>query len=193
MKKEFLIAIVFFFGIFKFQLSAQNGFVVISGGKIWGDVEGALHKPKGGGGVLTFEVKPKTGKFVHGFSFGFTWSGYEITHPVYGYPEVQNLGITSGLVYYAPKLLIGNGSFKGFFKGAIGMHFSKLAETMTLSQGGLSTNDNGFYCAIGAGIMQEISPKVFVNLDYGFSYTTNSFYRDGIINSLMLGVGISFD
>jgi hypothetical protein len=93
-------------------------------------------------------------------------------------------------IYYAPKFLIGSGSAKGFVKGALGWQFSTFDRTSTLLQ--TEANDSGFLGGLGVGFMKIFNDKIFINAEYEWTYMSNSFYRDGFMNSIMGGIGIMF-
>jgi len=37
-----------------------------------------------------------------------------------------------------------------------------------------------------------LNDKIFLNAEYEFAYMSNSYYVDGLLHSVMLGVGIKF-
>lgn len=71
------------------------------------------------------------------------------------------------------------------------MQFSTLKRTGTLPD--FKSNDAGFYGGLGAGVQKEISDKITLNLEYEWAYQSNSYYSDGFINSVMLGVAFKLD
>jgi opacity protein-like surface antigen len=87
--------------------------------------------------------------------------------------------------------MIGDGSLQGFVKGAFGMQFSNLKIELPGSE--FSSNDAGLYAGLGAGVQKEISDKISINLEYEWAYQSNSYYRDGFINSVMVGVGFKLN
>ena len=56
----------------------------------------------------------------------------------------------------------------------------------------IDTGDSGFYGGLGTGITINISELVLMNLEYEWAYLSNSWYRDGFMNSVMLGIGFKF-
>jgi hypothetical protein len=92
-------------------------------------------------------------------------------------------------IYYAPKFLFGSKSLEGFVKGALGMQFSDLKRTGAFTG---SDNDSGFYGGLGLGGMKTFKEKFFINAEYEWAYMSNSFYKDGFVNSFMLGLGVRF-
>jgi hypothetical protein len=58
--------------------------------------------------------------------------------------------------------------------------------------GSLSDNDFGFYGGGGAGIMIFLKENIFINAEYEIAWASNSFYKDGWMNSAMGGLGFKF-
>ena len=85
--------------------------------------------------------------------------------------------------------MFGNDKFKGFIKGAIGAQFADLKREGLVE---LSDNDFGFYGGGGAGIMVFLKENIFINVEYEIAYASNSWYKDGWINTAMGGIGIKF-
>lgn len=170
------------------QAKAQFNTITISGGYALNNFKGSDATSSGFRLNGLYEYHPIVGKFVHGFSVGYVHTSTEITEYSGSQPIVSKYTITSWPFYYTPKLMIGEGSLRGFVKGAAGMHFSSLKRTGTLSE--VKTNDAGFYGGLGAGVLKDVSDKVFLNLEYEWAYSSNSYYRDGFLHSFMLGVGL---
>jgi len=133
-----------------------------------------------------YEYNPGGGKLAHGFSIGYIGTNATET----GTRGNSDYKINSWPIYYAPKLMLGNGSAQGFIKGALGMQFSGLKRTGSLGE--LSDNDFGFYGGASVGFMKSFGEKTFINLEYEWAYLSNSFYKDGFMNSAMLGIGVKF-
>ncbi len=134
-----------------------------------------------------YEYVPGNGKIAHGFSIGYI--GTKGDNAGLGSQTVE-YKVNSWPIYYAPKLMLGNGSAQGFIKGALGMQFSGLKRTGSLGE--LSDNDFGFYGGASVGFMKSFGEKTFINLEYEWAYLSNSFYKDGFMNSAMLGIGVKF-
>ena len=92
--------------------------------------------------------------------------------------------------FYAPKVMFGKDKFKAFIKGAAGIHISKYKRTGYIGE--LSTNDMGFYGGLGAGIIINLSDKLFINGEYEWAWMSNSYYESGFMNSAMGGLGMRF-
>ena len=82
------------------------------------------------------------------------------------------------------------GQLKIFIKGALGTHISKYKRSGFLGE--LSSSDMGFYGGLGAGIMINLSDKVFINAEYEWAYVSNYYYDGGFVNSAMGGIGMRF-
>ncbi|HSO87657.1 MAG TPA: hypothetical protein VLQ91_13965 [Draconibacterium sp.] len=75
-------------------------------------------------------------------------------------------------------------------KGALGTHITGYKRTGTLTE--IKSTDMGFYGGLGAGLMLNLGEKLFISAEYEWAYMSNSYYRDGFINSAMGGIGIRF-
>ena len=133
-----------------------------------------------------YEFQPVGSKLAHGLSVGYIQTDAEVT--------AQNQSIKykifSWPIYYAPKFIFGQKSFKGFIKGALGWQFSKFKIEGGSAEG--STNDSGFYGGIALGGMKDLSEKMFITLDYEWAYMGNAYYRNGFMNTINLGIGMNF-
>jgi hypothetical protein len=85
--------------------------------------------------------------------------------------------------------MFGNEKVKFFVKGALGAQFAHLEREATII---VSDNDMGFYGGGGAGLLFFINEKIFINLEYEIAWASNSYYKDGWINSAMGGIGFKF-
>jgi hypothetical protein len=120
-------------------------------------------------------------KFVHGVSFGFI-----NTHASEG---DQKYRLNSFPLYYAPKIMTGNGKIKAFLKGAIGVQFSSVRREGIVY---LTDADMGLYAGAGAGIMLMLSEDIFINAEYEIAWASNKYYKDGLINTVGGGIGVKF-
>jgi len=137
------------------------------------------------------EMNPMQGKIAHGFSLGYihTKASQDIT--IGNNTSSSTVKLNTFPVYYAPKVMFGGAKFKGFVKGALGLHFSTYKLEGALVDEG-STNDVGFYGGAGLGAMYNINEKVFLNCEYEWAYLSNSWYEDGFMNSAQIGIGFRF-
>lgn len=164
--------------------SQENRFT-ISGGYTFANIEDVDANANGWRINGLYEFNPNEGKIAHGFSFGYIGLSTTVDN-------VQSVDYktSSWPIYYAPKFMFGEDSFNAFVKGALGMHFSSHKRTGGISE--VKTNDTGFYGGLGAGIMKDFNETVFLNLEYEWAYLGNSYYKDGFMNSILLGLGFKF-
>jgi len=165
--------------------SQENRFTM-SGGYAFANVEEVDTDVTGFRINGLYEYVPGSGKIAHGFSIGYIGTSGEDT----GARGTNEYKINNWPIYYAPKLMIGQGSAQGFIKGALGMQFANLTRTGTLGE--LEANDVGFYGGASVGFMKSFGEKMFLNLEYEWAYLSNSYYKDGFMNTAMLGVGFKF-
>lgn len=166
-------------------LSQENRFT-LGGGYAFANVEEVDADATGFRINGLYEYVPSGGKVAHGFSVGYIGTSAEYSKT----GQSNDYKINSWPIYYAPKLMIGQGSAQGFIKGALGMQFANLTRTGTL--GSLEANDIGFYGGASVGFMKSFGEKMFINLEYEWAYLSNSYYKDGFMNTAMLGVGFKF-
>ncbi len=171
-----------FFGI---AMSQENRFSV-SGGYAFGNIEDAETGATGWRMNASYEFNPGAGSFSHGFSVGYISTTADFTSNT----ATSNYKINSWPVYYAPKFTVGQGNLKGFVKGALGTHVSGYKRTGTLTE--IKSTDMGFYGGVGAGGILNLGEKLFISAEYEWAYMSNTYYRDGFINSAMAGIGINF-
>lgn len=179
MKRTILIISVV---LFSMQAFSQESIITISGGYAFANIEDSDDKGTGWRINGLYEYNPMGGMVAHGLSFGYISlkaEGDNATSTVNCFP-----------VYYAPKVMFGKEKIKAFVKGAIGMQFSGLKREGTLAD--ISDNDWGFYGGGGAGIMIFIKENIFINGEYEIAWASNSYYKDGWINTAGGGIGIKF-
>jgi len=180
MKKNILITALFLFSVAAW---AQESSITVGGGYAFANIEESETNATGFRINGLYEFNPQEGSWAHGLSVGYIGtSGEAATGAEYK--------INSWPIYYAPKYLIGQGSAKGFIKGAVGLQFSGFKRTGALGE--LTTNDAGFYGGLGAGFMKSFNEKMFMNLEYEWAYLSNGYYVDGFMNTVSLGIGVKF-
>lgn len=164
--------------------SQENRFT-ISGGYAFANIEDADENANGWRINGLYEFNPNEGKFAHGFSFGYIGLSTTVEN-------VQSVDYKSNSwpIYYAPKIMFGQGSFNAFLKPALGMHFTTYKRSGGLSD--IKSTDAGFYGGLSAGVMKDVSEHAFLNLEYEWAYLSNSYLRNGFMNSIMLGFGFKF-
>lgn len=184
MKRIIFLAAV---ALLSMQALAQQNMFTLSGGYSFTTIEDTDHKATGWRINGLYESNPNEGIIAHGFAFGYIGvaADYERTSG-----EMVEDKISSIPLYYAPKVMFGKEKIKVFIKGALGSQFSIL--TRTTDNVEVSDNDFGFYGGGGGGFMININPKVFLNAEYEIAWLSNSFYKDGWMNSAMGGIGMRF-
>jgi len=182
MKRSFLILmLVFLAGSVAWT---QENIVSLSGGYAFGKYKDAATSATGWRINGIYEFNPIGGKISHGISFGvISTSGASET------PKADS-ELTTWPIYYSLKGIFGENNFKVFVKGSMGLHFShykRVAPTLEID-----TNDSGFYGGASAGVRYYLKENIFLNAEYEWAYMSNAFYKNGMINSVMLGLGIQF-
>ena len=163
--------------------AAKDKFMTISYGDISTDIEDTDTDASGWRLNLSFEHGARNGNVLHGFAIGYIDSSADVTTAA----QTSSYKLESLPIYYAPKLLFGKSAFKGLLKGAIGIHFSDYERTGAL--GSVESQDTGLYAGASLGAMYAFNEKVFINAEYEWAYLSNSYYRDGELQSVMVGLG----
>lgn len=165
---------------------AQENSVSLSGGYSFAKIEDTDVQTTGWRINLTYQFNPAGTKFAHGLSIGYvSLTGDEVSG---GNNLTYDIG--SIPIYYAPKFIFGGENMKGFIKGALGYQFSNLKRTGNVAE--IDTNDSGFAGGGGAGGEYLINEKIFIIAEYELLWMSNSYYKDGWLNTASLGVGIRF-
>lgn len=171
--------------LFSIQAYSQQKMFTLSGGYSFTTIEDTDHKATGWRINGLYEFNPLEGKIAHGFAIGYINVSGSYRD---GQADVENT-ISSIPVYYAPKVMMGNDKIKGFIKGALGAQWSFLKRESIIE---FTDNDFGFYGGGGGGIMYNINEKIFINAEYEIAWLSNSYYKDGWMNTAMGGIGIRF-
>jgi hypothetical protein len=182
MKKNILIICLILLSMK--ALSQENAFT-ISGGYSFANIEDTDVKGTGWRINGLYELVPMGGKFAHGFSFGYI--NLQASEVILQQTTKYTIG--SFPIYYAPKYMFGSDKFKAFIKGALGMQFASLKSEGRVN---LSDHDFGFYGGGGAGIMIFIKENIFINGEYEIAWASNSWYKDGWMNTAGGGIGFKF-
>lgn len=183
MKKNILIVFMVMLAV---QAFSQQNIITLSGGYSFANIEDVDKKATGWRINGLYEFNQFQGPVAHGLSFGYIFVSATETGAVAQSTETR---VSSVPIYYAPKFMFGADKFKGFVKGALGMQFSNLHRDGAIS---VSDNDFGFYGGGGGGIMFNVNEMVFINAEYEIAWLSNSYYRDGWMNTAMGGIGIRF-
>jgi hypothetical protein len=165
--------------------AAQENMLTIGGGYSFANIQDTDLGSTGWRINLLFDFNPGGGNIAHGLSIGYINTTAEDLGA-----QSAEYKLTSTPIYYAPKMMFGKEKLKAFVKGALGMHFSSFKRTGSLGE--LSSSGGGFYGGLSAGGMLFLSDKVFLNAEYEFAYLSSSYYKDGFLNSAMLGLGFKF-
>jgi hypothetical protein len=182
MKKFFIATSLLLFSIL---LWSQENIITLSGGYAFANIEDTDNKGTGYRINGLYEFNPLGGMFAHGVSFGYI--NIKITEGLLQ-QEITST-VNSFPIYYAPKVMFGSEKFKGFVKGAIGMQIAGLKREGFVT---FTDTDFGFYGGGGAGIMFFVKENIFLNAEYEIAWASNSWYKDGWINSAMGGIGLKF-
>jgi opacity protein-like surface antigen len=169
---------------------SQENLVTLAGGYSFSSFDGSDYseeKIKVTGWRINglYEFNANEGPIAHGISIGYL--------SMKGSPENSDsveYKVSSLPIFYAPKYMFGNEKVKGFVKGALGMHHTQYERTGLLFITDASTW--GFYGGLGAGVMLFVSESVFIDVEYEFAWLSNSYYQDGLMNTVMGGVGFRF-
>ena len=182
MKKHIFITLLV---LLSMKALSQENILTLSGGYSFATIEDTDIKGTGFRINGLYEYNPNEGKFAHGFSFGYIGLKAEETIG----QATQKYTINSFPIYYAPKVMFGSEKVKAFIKGALGMQFAGLKKEGLVS---LSDNDLGFYGGGGAGVMLFIKSNIFINAEYEIAWASNSWYKDGWMNTAGGGIGFKF-
>jgi hypothetical protein len=183
MKKFYLMIVLI---CLAFQIYAQENLITVSGGYSFASIESSDTKVPGWRINGAYEFNPSDGPWAFGFAVGYM--GLSASETVAGNGTVDyNIGTIP--IYFAPKFLFGSDKIKGFIKGAIGSQNSHFKRTGALE---LTSQDWGFYGGGAAGIKITLSEMFFLNAEYELAWLSNSSFKDGLINSAMLGIGVKF-
>jgi hypothetical protein len=183
MKKNYLILILSFITLYGYS---QENMISVSGGYSFANIENTDLKATGWRINGTYEFNPAGGPWAFGFAVGYI--GLTASEETLLDGKVDyNIGTIP--IYFAPKFIFGSDKIKGYIKGAIGTQNSHLKRTALLE---ISDSDWGFYGGGSAGVNFFINEKFFLNAEYELAWLSNVSYKDGLINSAMLGIGVKF-
>lgn len=102
----------------------------------------------------------------------------------------SNYDVTSLPICYMPRFFFGSGKIKGFIKGALGVQRTWLKRSGPV--GDLEDHDLGFAGGGSLGACYYISEMIFLNAEYELLWCSNSYYRDGLLNTASVGLGVRF-
>jgi hypothetical protein len=182
MKKHILLLSM---ALLSLKALSQENTVTVSGGYSFANIEDSDIKGTGWRINGLYEVNPLAGKFAHGISVGYI----NLSNSETVLQQTVKNTVGSLPVFYAPKVMFGNGKIKAFIKGALGFQFAWLKREANVE---VKSSDFGFYGGAGAGIMIFIKENIFINGEYEIAWASNSWYKDGWINTAGGGIGFKF-
>ncbi len=182
MRKTIFIAVLV---LVTMQANSQENMVTINGGYSFANIEDRDTKGTGWRINGLYEYNPQGGMLAHGVSFGYI----NLTSEEAGISQSGKVTVNSFPLYYAPKLMFGGDRLKAYVKGVLGMQFASLKWERYAE---LDDSDFGFYGGGGAGIMVNLGEKIFINAEYEIAWASNSWYKDGWMNTAMGGIGFKF-
>ena len=151
----------------------------------------------GGYAVLVGE---DTGNRLDGYAFDFTYdqvnsdgslAGGVMISYLAGHDDdsenEQRINVQSIPILFQGKYFFGSDMIKAYLQGGIGLQFSRIEYTGPRIM--LQDGDSGFTLGLGLGANFFTDEKIFINAAYNFSYMSNSYYRDGIVHLLKVGIG----
>lgn len=180
------IITIFVFTTLTTLVYSQENAVTLSGGYAFANVEDTDVNATGWRITGLYEYNQSGSRWAQGFSVGYLSLSAQSTDGL----QTTNLDVSSWPIYYAPKYLFGNEKLKGFVKVAMGWQFSKLKKSGTLIN--QEADDTGFTTGGGVGAQYLFNEKIFLSAEYELLYMSNSFYKDGLLNTASLGIGIKF-
>lgn len=177
--KKLILSLLF---LLPFTLYAQVNSLTVGGGYVFTNIEDTDVNGSGYRVNLLYDYQPVGSAVSYGLHFGYVNVTGSNTNTDY---TVSTLPIA-----FVPKFYFGDGNLRAFLKGVIGVQFSDIERAGSSTT--ITAKDSGIIAGAGAGAKYLLSEKIFLNLDYEFAYLANSFYRDGVMNSISLGVGFNF-
>lgn len=166
----------------------------LSGGYAWADVKASEYVAEdpditGTGWRINglYELNPNEGPLAFGLAVGFLSVSGDYTNTQ---NETATLTVNTIPAYFTIKYMFGQNNLRGFVKPAAGMQFADIEYDSPGETA--SSEDFGLYAGGGAGILYFIRDNIFINAEYELAWLTNSFYRDGLAQSVMGGVGMRF-
>jgi len=126
------------------------------------------------------------GKFVHGLGFAYIRTNSTITES----GLTADINVRTLPLYYSPKFTFGSEKAMGFVKASVGMQFARFKAKGDIED---SDHDWGFYSGLGFGGMVYLKERMFLNLEYEMNFITNTYYANGILNTVQMGIGFDIN
>ena len=186
------VGALLFLTILAFAVSARAQFengsalFIVNGGTQFLDPEDTEQSLDGFSGGFSYEHSSWNGKWSGGFSLSYLSSQTKDDSS-----SSRTVNFTSVPLTLFGKYNFGSSKVRGFLRGNVGVHTSKIESAG--ERAGLTDWDAGFVVGAGLGANLFMSKTMLLNAGYHFAYLSNSFYRDGLVHSLQLGIGFQFD
>jgi hypothetical protein len=177
--KKLLLSLLFLLPI---ALYAQVNSLTVGGGYVFTNIEDTDASGSGYRINGQYDYQPIGSAVSYGLHFGYI--------NVTGSNNNTDYTISTLPIAFVPKFYFGDGNLQPFLKGVIGIEFSDIERAGSATT--ITAKDSGIIAGVGAGVKYPMSDKAFLNFDYEFAYLANSFYRDGLMNSISLGIGFNF-
>jgi hypothetical protein len=179
MKHSFLLPILLFAAAGAY---GQDNRISLAGGYSFAIIKDVDTRGSGWNVRGLYEINHVGNNLAHGILLG-------VVH-FKASTDDRSSDVTTWPVCYAPKLFFGSGSFRGFAKIAAGLHTTRIkTEGPAVT---VNDMDFGFFGGLGAGVEYLFNEKFFMNAEYEVVFLSNSYYKDGVINNISLGLGMRF-
>lgn len=184
MKRHILIIVILAF--ISISLYSQENAISLSGGYTFANIDDSDATADGWRINGLYEYIPTGGPWAYGFSIGYM----SLSRDKGTNTDTISYKISTVPIYFAPKYVMGKGKFKGYIKAVLGMQSSKIEREGSVLI--LEDSDLGFYGGGGLGATYPITEIVYINAEYELAWMSNSFYKDGLTNSVLVGIGVKF-
>ncbi len=173
--------------------SQEPRFLTASGGYSFVNVEDVSKNGTGWRANILYQGIEHGATFAHGYAIGFITVSASKDSLL---PKVNPLSaqeqttidytVSSVPLYYAPMYQFGGDRLKGFVKGALGVQMAWLTRKGPNTK--VTDTDMGWYLGASAGVAIPLSEKMAITAEYEWAFATNSFYKDGFVNSALAGL-----
>lgn len=161
---------------------AQLSRVQFSGGWVTANIEDAAENGSGWRITGNYEYQPAGGWIAYGASVSYI--------SIVANKNGNKYTVNTVPISFTPRLYFWEANFKPYLKGVLGFQFSDIKREGVLAT--WTGNDSGLNFGAGAGVNYDTGGSLFLAAEYELQYMTNSFYRDGLVNSVSLGIGLRF-
>lgn len=168
------------------QYEKGSALLIINAGTQFLDPEDTERSLDGFSGGISYERTSWDGKWSGGFSLSYLSSQ---TKDENGNSRTVNYSTVPLMLF--GKLNFGSPKVLGYLRGSVGAHSSQVEAGGELAT--VSDWDAGYVVGAGLGANLFMSKTMLLHAGYHFSYLSNSFYRDGLVHALQLGIGFQFE